>query len=372
MAPKIPIARLELSRKEIDAVRRVLKSGQLRAGPVAEKFEAEFARRSGARFAVAVNSGTSALFLASSALLKPGDEAIVPDFTFVATASMVMAAGARPILADIDPETFNLDPADAERRITARTRAIIPVHLYGRPADIGRLLRLARRYKLKIIWDAAQAHGARYHGHDVGSFPDVVCYSFYPSKNMTVGEGGMLLTAKARLAQELRLMRSHGERTRYRHFRLGYNFRLTDVAAALGLEQLRRLETANRRRRRNAAALARGLAGIPGLGLPSERDDIDPVYNSFTIRLDPEWIGMSRDEFRVELARRGVETAVHYPFPLHRQPLFRGFGVDQDFPVSTRLSKTVLSLPVHPALTRRDLRRITEAVREVAGLSQRP
>ncbi len=367
MPHKIHIAHPQLGRAEIEGVRRVLKSGHLRAGALTERFESEFARFVGARFGIAVNSGTSALFLAAKALLRPGDEVIVPDFTFVATASMVLAAGARPVFADVNEKTFTLEPADVERRITSRTRAILPVHLYGHPADILALERLAKRHRLHLIGDAAQAHGAKYQGQDVGSFRDIVCYSFYPTKNLTTAEGGMLVTSNTRLAEKLRLMRSHGERRRYEHVCLGYNLRFTDIAAAIGLAQLRRLSAGNRKRRQNAAALARELAGIAGIEIPQETEGNFHVYNSFTIRLNPKVIGMSRDEFRARLARHGIETAVHYPLPLHRQPLFRGYGRDEDFPVSTRLAKTVLSLPVHPALTTHDLNRMIRVVRNTAA-----
>jgi perosamine synthetase len=357
---------VHLEGRELRAVQQVLKSGRLRAGRVTEDFERRFARAVGARFAVAVNSGTTALYLAYRALLAPGDEVIVPDFTFVATASMVAAVGAKPVFADVDPETFTLDPADLERHLTRRTRALAPVHLYGHPADISRLTRLARRYRLRVIWDAAQAHGATFRGRDVGAFPDVVCYSFYPSKNMTTGEGGMLTTSDPSLATEFRLARSHGEESRYRHVRLGFNFRLTDFAAALGREQLRKLPAAIRRRCQNAAILARGLAGLPGIETPRTAPSAGPAFNVFTIRLDPEVLRISRDEFQIALVERGIETAVHYPLPLHRQPIFRGYGSDRDFPVSTRLAETVLSLPVHPGLSHRDLYYIVRGVREVA------
>jgi perosamine synthetase len=355
----------------LQAVQQVLKSGRLRAGHVTEDFERCFARAIGARFTVAVNSGTTALYLAYRALLKPGDEVIVPDFTFVATASMVVAVGAKPVFADVDPATFLLDPADVERRITRHTRALAPVHLYGHPADVPALTRLARRHHLRLIWDAAQAHGAELRGRNVGSFPDVVCYSFYPSKNMTTGEGGMLTTSDSALAAEFRLARSHGEEGRYRHVRLGFNFRLTDVAAALGREQIRKLPSAVRKRQRNAAILSRGLAGIHGLEIPHVAKGAGHAFNLFTIRLNPKILGMSRAEFQKTLARRGIETAVHYPLPLHRQPIFRGCGSDRDFPVSTRLAQTVLSLPVHPGLSERDLRYIIRTVREVAGPAAR-
>lgn len=369
MSKKILIAQPRISQREVEAVARVLKSGHLRSGPITEKFERDFARFVGAHFAVAVNSGTSALFLALSALVRPGDDVIVPDFSFVATASMVVAAGARPIFSDVNPQTFTLDVRDAARRITPRTRAMVPVHLYGRPADVAPLMRLARQHRLKIIWDAAQAHGAQYHGRDVGSFPDAVCYSFYPTKNITTGEGGMIVTSNARLAQQLRLARSHGEAERYRHVRLGYNFRLTDFAAALGLEQLRDLKSRNRRRQLNAAILRRGLEKVRGIELPAEDASIQHVYNSFTILVNARVLGMTRDEFRRELAKRGVETSVHYPLPLSRQPLFRGLG--NDCPISQKLARSVLSLPVHPQLNRADLKRIVQAVREVTKAAVR-
>jgi dTDP-4-amino-4,6-dideoxygalactose transaminase len=362
---------VHLERRELQAVQEVLKSGRLRAGRVTEDFERRFARAVGARFAVAVNSGTSALYLAYRALLAPGEEVIVPDFNFVATASMALAVGARPVFADVRPETFTLDPVDVERRITPRTRALAPVHLYGHPADISGLMRVARRHHLRVIWDAAQAHGATFRGRAVGSFPDVVCYSFYPSKNMTTGEGGMLTTSDPSLAAEFRLARSHGEVSRYRHVRLGFNFRLTDFAAALGREQLRKLPAAIRRRRQNAAILARGLAGLVGLETPRIALGAGHAFNLFTICLNPELLRMSRDEFQTALAKRGIETAVHYPLPLHRQPIFRGCGSDPDFPVSTRLAETVLSLPVHPGLSHQDLSYLVRCVREVAGSAAR-
>ncbi|HUU13049.1 MAG TPA: DegT/DnrJ/EryC1/StrS family aminotransferase [Terriglobia bacterium] len=367
----IPIAQPRISKRELRAVERVLRSGRLRAGPIVEDFEARFARAVGAKFAVAVSSGTAGLFLAYRTLLQPGDEIIVPDFTFVATASMAVAAGLRPVFADVHPETFTLDPAQVERRITRRTRAIAPVHLYGHPADVSALMRLARRHDLRVIWDAAQAHGAAFRGRDVGSLPDVVCYSFYPSKNMTTGEGGMLTTSSLSLATELRLLRSHGEESRYHHIRLGFNFRLTEFAAALGREQLRRLPGEVRARRRNAAALTRGLASLGGLKTPIVAPGAAHAFNLFTVRINPTTLSMSRDAFQAALARQGIETAVHYPVPLHRQPIFRGHGTDRDFPVSTRLAKTVLSLPIHPGLTHRELDRIIRAVRELSGAASK-
>lgn len=361
----IPIAQVSLDRSEIRAVEQVLKSGNLRAGKITKEFETSFAASVGSPHAVAVASGTAALYLVCYALLRPGDEVIVPDFTFVATAAMVAAVGAKPVFADVNPKTFTLDAAEVERRITPRTRALIPVHLYGQPADISGLARLARRHRLKVIWDAAQAHGAQFGGRDVGSFPDAVCYSFYPTKNMTTGEGGMITTSNSSLASELRLLRSHGEVSRYRHVRLGFNFRTTDIASAIGLRQLARLPKAVRARHRNARILAKGLSGIPGLQMPEFVSGTSHAFSLFTICIDSRQAGTSRDELAKALSLRGIQTAVHYPLPLHGQPVFRGYGLDRDFPISSRLAKTVLSLPVHPGVKERDLRYIIHSAREI-------
>ena len=359
----VPIVKVQLGDEEVRAVVRVLQSGRLRAGRLVEEFEARFARTVGARYAIAVNSGTAALQLAYQLFLKPGDEIIVPDFTFVATASMALAIGARPVLADVDPETWTLDPASVEKRITRRTRAIAPVHLYGSPANVRALTQIARRHRLRIIWDAAQAHGAVSDGRDVGSLPDVVCYSFYPTKNLTTGEGGMLTTSNKTLAARLRLARSHGEAKRYFHTLLGYNYRLTDIAAAIGLVQLRKLPAFLQARRRNAAILSRGLAGIPGLELPRISRGDDHAFCLYTVCVNPRVLGITRDNLQKSLALQGIETSTHYPRPLHKQPLFRHLGTDRDFPVSTMLAKSVLSLPVHPELHDNDLRRVIQAVR---------
>lgn len=367
----IRMAQVRLCRRELDAVEKVLKSGKLRAGPLVEDFERRFARTVRARFAIATSSGTASLEMAYRALLRQGDEVIVPDFTFVATASMVLAAGGRPVLADVSPETFTLDPESVEKQITPFTKALAPVHLFGHPADISRLSDIARGHGLKVIWDAAQAHGSRFEGQDVGSFGDVVCYSFYPSKNMTTGEGGMITTSDPALASDLKLLRSHGEEDRYRHVRLGFNFRMTDLAAAIGREQLAKLPAAVVRRQNNAAFLSRGLAGLPGIAVPRVVSGFSHAFNQYTILIDSSALGLSRDEFKKELAKHGIETAVHYPWPLHRQPIFRGYGTDEELPVSTRLAKTVLSLPVHPGLTREDLRFVVRTIRTLVGRSSR-
>ena len=213
--------------------------------------------------------------------------------------------------------------------------------------------------------DAAQSHGARFRGRDVGAFPDVVCYSFYPTKNMTTGEGGMITTSNRALAAELRLLRSHGEASRYRHVRIGFNFRTTDIASAIGRVQLDRLPKAIRARQQNARILTEGLSGVPGLQTPEQIPHAEHAFSLFTVCVDARRAGMSRDQLAKALQLRGVQSAVHYPLPLHRQPVFRGYGLDPEFPVSTRLAKTVLSLPVHPGVKQEELRYIVQSVRKI-------
>ncbi len=367
----IPIAQVVLEEDEIEAVVRVLRSGQLRQGPITAEFERRFATSVGARYAVAVSSGTAALHVAYAALLQPGDEVLVPAFTFFATASMVSAVGAKPIFCDVDPHTFTLDVDDARRRMTPRTRAIAPVHLFGTPAHIEEIQRLAGEHNLRIVWDAAQAHGARYRGKDIGSFDDVVCYSFYPTKNMTTGEGGMITTNDEEIYRRCRLIRDHGQEAKYYHTMLGFNYRMTDIAAALGIRQLQKVAGWVQKRRQNARYLTEHLHDVPGIQVPVERPGAESSFSLYTIALDLEQFACDRDEFMGRLHEKGVGASVHYPRPLHHQPFYRAEYGHLSLPVSESLSARVLSLPVHPKLTQEDLDRIVEAVREVAEEARR-
>ncbi|RMD64181.1 DegT/DnrJ/EryC1/StrS family aminotransferase, partial [Candidatus Parcubacteria bacterium] len=262
---KIGIAEIKLTDAEIEAAVRVLKSGALRQGKQCEAFEREFAEKVGAKHAVTCANGSAALHLAYMALLEPGDEVLVPSFTFIATGSMVTAMGGKPVICDVDRETFLIDLQDAEHRITERTKAIAPVHLFGNPCDVDAVRAFAEKHNLKVIWDAAQAHGTRFKSKDIGGLDDVVTYSFYPSKNMFVGEGGMICTNDDEVAYKLRFLRTHGQTGKYYHTMLGYNYRMTDVEAAIGREQLKRLDAMLEVRRRNARMLNEGLAQIPGI-----------------------------------------------------------------------------------------------------------
>ncbi len=362
---QIPVAGVDIRAADVDAVAAVLRTGNLRQGAITAEFERAFADRVGVPHAVAVSSGTAALHLAYMALFNPGDEVIVPSFTFVATASMLVAVGAVPVFADVDPRTFTLSLPDAERRITARTRGIAGVHLFGNACDVDALRAIADRHGLTLVWDAAQAVGTEYRGREVGSYPAATCYSFYPTKNITTGEGGMVVTSDASVAEILRLSRSQGAAGKYVHTRLGFNYRMTDMAAALGLRQLGRLDEYLARRRENATALDSGLAGLPGIITPVPAEHATHTYNQYSILVGWDGTGPTRDDLAAALAARGIQTAVHYPRPLHRQPMFD--GERSGLQVSERLSEHILALPVHPGVGLRQVERVTAAIAEVSA-----
>jgi dTDP-4-amino-4,6-dideoxygalactose transaminase len=359
----IPIASPEIGEEERQSVLEVLGSGQLAQGPVVEAFEREFAAWCGVEHAVAVNSGTAALHLLMLAHgIGEGDELITSPFTFVASANAALFVGARPVFVDIEPVTFCMDPSLVEAAITPRTRAIMPVDLYGHPAAIPELREIADRHGLLLIEDACQAHGAAIGSLKAGALGVSATFSFYPTKNMTTAEGGMVTTDDGEVAEKVRTLRQHGATHRYQHDVLGYNFRMTDISAAIGRAQLRKLDRFNERRRRNASVLDEGLAGIPGVTTPRERPGYRHVYHQYTVR-----IARDRDGFQSRLREEGVGTAVHYPIPVHRQPLYERLGYGEvGMPASEAAAAEVLSLPVHPSLSESDLDRVIEAVRKVA------
>ena len=360
----IPVASPQIGDEEKSAVMDVLGSGQLAQGPVVAAFEREFAQWCGAKHAVAVNSGTAALHLLMLAHgVKAGDEVITSPFTFVASANAALFVGARPVFVDIEARNFCLDPEKVEAAITPRTRAIMPVDLYGHPAQIPELCAIADRNGLTLIEDACQAHGAAIGDRRCGALGVSASFSFYPTKNMTTAEGGMITTDDAAVAGRVGELRQHGAAHRYQHEVLGYNFRMTEISAAIGRAQLSKLDAFNEKRRRNASVLDEGLAGTPGVVTPSERKGYHHVYHQYTIVVERD-----RDGFQRRLRELGVGTAIHYEVPVHRQPLYMGMGYDKSsFPVTERMAGHVLSLPVHPALTDSDLDRIIDSVRKVAS-----
>ncbi|HAC47267.1 MAG TPA: aminotransferase DegT [Chloroflexi bacterium] len=359
--PRLEIAHPLIGEEEKRAVLAVLESGQLAQGPVVAAFEDAFARWLGVKHAVAVASGTAGLHLALLAHgIGEGDEVVTAPFTFIASANSVLFARATPVFADVQAGNFCIDPARVEVAITPRTRAILPVHLYGHPAPMAELGEIARRHGLLLIEDACQAHGATVHGRKVGALGHTAVFSLYPTKNMTSGEGGFVTTDDPAIASAIRTLRQHGEGERYHHEVLGYNFRMTDVAAAIGLAQLARLDGFNAARRHHAQILSAGLAGAAGLAVPGESSSYGHVYHQYTVRVEA-----GRDGLRKRLDARGIGTGVYYPIPIHHQPVYveRGYG-GQSFPTAERLAQEVLSLPVHPALSDADLQRIVRSVRE--------
>lgn len=353
----IPAARPLIGDEERAAVDAVLASGMVAQGPEVAAFETEFSGIVGNRHCVAVNSGTSALHMALIAVgVKPGDEVIVPSFTFAATANSVRLAGATPVFVDIDAASFCIDPAAVEAAIGPRTRAVMPVHLYGHPADMTRLVEVATRHGLWIIEDAAQAHAAQWQGTPVGAFGAAAAFSFYPTKNMTSGEGGMVTTACDHIARQVRLLRNQGMEQRYRNEIIGFNTRMTDIHAAIGRVQLKKLADWTARRQEIAARFDRELSGVV---VPPVMAGATHVYHQYTVRI-PE----DRDGFAKALADQGVGSGVYYPTPVHELP---SFGLEFDLPVTALAAAEVLSLPVHPALSDQDVSTVIAAVNKVAG-----
>jgi dTDP-4-amino-4,6-dideoxygalactose transaminase len=350
----IRIAQPLIGAEEEAAVLAALRSGQLAQGPRVAAFEEAFAAYTGVRHAVAVSSGTAALVVALRAHgIGAGDEVIVPTFTFAATANAVLLAGATPVLVDIGADDYTVDPERVEAALTPRTKAMVPVHLYGHPADMTALAEIARRRGLALIEDAAQALGATWRGTKAGSF-GTGCFSFYATKNLTTGEGGMITTDDDGIARRARLLRNQGEEVRYRTDLLAGNERMTEVAAALGLTQLDKVDGWNERRRANAAWLSGRLEGV---GTPVERAGARNVYSVYTVRV-PE----GRDALLAALREREIEAVVYYPLCVHQQPLYRELGIGGSFPVAERAAAEVLSLPIHPALSEDDRERIATAV----------
>lgn len=354
----IPIAKPMLGKEEIDAVIEVLSSGMIAQGPKVEEFELAFSKYAGCEYAAAVNSGTAALHIALLAHgIGKGDEVITSPFSFIATANSVLYTGAKPVFADIESDTYNIDPERIQEKLTRKTRAIIPVHLYGHPADMKAIMEIAEDNKLIVIEDACQSHGAECLGKRVGSF-GTGAFSFYPTKNMTTSEGGMLTTNDKEIAEKAKMIRAHGSKVRYLHEMLGFNLRMTDIAAAIGLVQLGKLEGFTSTRQKNAEILSAGLKGISGIMPPVTKAGCTHVFHQYTVRAE------KRDQLAAFLKEKEIGTGVHYPISIHKQPVYRELGYRDSLPISEKATEEVLSLPVHPALSRTDLQEIVEATKE--------
>ncbi|HUF06209.1 MAG TPA: DegT/DnrJ/EryC1/StrS family aminotransferase [Candidatus Binatia bacterium] len=355
----IPIARPQMGTDEKERVWEAMESGLLAQGPRVREFESAFAAYVGAGHAVATSSGTTALHLALLGYgIGAGDEVVTVPFTFIASANSILYTGARPVFVDIDEGDFTMDVSQVEAAITPRTKAIMPVSLYGQPADMPAISEIAERHGLALVEDACQAHGAAIGDRRSGTW-GAGTFSFYPTKNMTTGEGGMLTTNDGELAERVRLLREHGMKVRYHHDIVGYNFRMTDLAAAIGLAQLPKLSGYNERRRAIAACYDAELRGVV---TPAVRPGVTHVYHQYTIRVN------ERDTFAERLRERGVGSAIYYPIPVDRQKPFVALGYgDRSYPVSDRLTAQVLSIPVHPALSDDEVGAVIGAVNETAA-----
>lgn len=359
----IPIANPIIEDDEIQEVVKVLKSGFIAQGPKVAEFEEKFADYVGTKYAVAVSSGTTALHLALLAAgVGEGDEVITTPFSFAATGNSVLYTGAKPIFVDIDPLTYNINPEKISEAITSKTKAILPVHLYGQPADMDMISEIASENGLFVIEDAAQAHGATYNGKMVGALGDMACFSFYPTKNMTTSEGGIVTTDNKELADKIRILRAHGEKERYKHSVLGYNFRMTDICAAIGLVQLTKLDKFNQKRIENAAYLSEHINEIEGIKAPYIMEGVQHVFHQYTIRVEKG----SRDEWMKFINENGVGTGIHYPIPIYKQELYQNLGFDDNCPEAEKAANEVLSLPVHPRLEAEDLEKIVQVLEEAS------
>ena len=351
----IPISKPEIGKEEIAAVTRVLESGMLAQGEVVEEFEDKFAAYIGTDNAIATNSGTSALHTALAAQgIKEGDEVITTAFSFFATASCVLMQNATPVFVDIDPKTYNIDQALIEAKISDRTKAIIPVHLYGQPCEMREIMDIAKANNLAVIEDAAQAHGAEYKAKKVGAIGDIGVFSFYSTKNIITGEGGMITTDNEEIAERARLIRNHGQSRRYFHDCLGYNYRMTNIAAAIGLVQLKKIDTLSLRRMSNARYYGEQL----NVKKPFVSPNVKHVFHQYTIRVK------DRDKFQAHLERNGVGYGIYYPVPLSSQPLFDS---NELFEVAELASKEVISIPVNPSLKRVDVEKVVKVVNGYEG-----
>ena len=381
----VPFYRPDIGEEEIAAVVDTLRSGWLTVGPRTQEFEEEFARAVGAPHAVAVSSGTAALHLALDALdLEPGDEVITSTLTFAATGSTIIHSGARPVLVDCTRDTLNIDPADVARKVTPRTRAVVPVHFAGHPAAMDEVLAIAQKHRLKVVEDAAHALPASYRGRAVGTIGDVTAFSFYATKNLTTGEGGMLTLTDAALADRLRSRRLHGmSRDAWRRYSVqgswrydvsypGFKYNMTDLAASMGLVQLRRLPALHRRRQEIVALYDELLRDRSELEPLTVAPDVAHAWHLYVIRIRPELLRINRDALIELLKAEGIGTGVHF-IPLHLHSFYRdalGYRAE-DFPVASAAAETILSLPLFTLMSDDDARYVAATVRRLLDANRR-
>lgn len=362
----ITIAKPSIEEEEIKAVNDVLKSGGLAQGPKVKELEDLFAEYCGTKYAVAVNSGTAAIHAALFAAgVQPSDEVITTPFSFIATINPILMLGARPVLVDIDPQTFNIDITKIEAAITEKTRAIIPVDLYGQPVDYDSLMQIAEKYNLKVIEDSCQSIGAEYKGKKTGSLGDLGCFSLYATKNIMCGEGGVVTTDNLDYVKAMKSFRQHGMTETYEYDYLGFNYRMSDLHAAIAVEQIKKADRFNEKRVAHATQLSSRMANIKGILLPRIQEDRTHVFHQYTIRVTDD-ANVKRDTLVDALRERGVGAGVYYPKPLHYYKHIADLGYKVgDFPEAELASRQVVSLPVHPALTEEDIAAVANGVVEI-------
>jgi len=363
---KIPIAKPNLGKEEIAALKDVLESGIIASGPKTKAFEKEFSEYIDVKQAVAVTNGTVALDMALKALkVGSGDEVITSAFSFISSGNCILYQNAKPVFVDIDPKTFNIDPLDVAEKITNKTKALIPVHMFGQPAKMDILKEIAEDNKIALVEDAAQAHGAEYKNQKAGSFGDIGCFSFYATKNMTLGEGGIITTNNQKLADTVRLLINHGQSSKYHHEILGYNYRMTDISAAIGLVQLKKLDRFNDKRIKNANILSKGISKFNGLTVPHIDKDVKHVFHQYVIRVEDSF-PISRNELVNCLDKKSIGVAVHYPIPIYRHQLYRELGFKENqCPNTEETCEKVLSLPVHPLVDENDTKYILDSLKDL-------
>jgi dTDP-4-amino-4,6-dideoxygalactose transaminase len=376
-APFLPFHVPDIAEDEIQAVVETLRSGWLTTGSKVREFEEAFAGYIGCRHAVAVNSGTAALHLALDAVgVNEGDEVIIPTMTFAATAEVVLYFKAKPVLVDCQPDTLNIDPDQIEKALTAKTKAIIPVHIGGQPCDMERILEIARIHNLAVVEDAAHALPARYRGEMIGTVGDITCFSFYATKTITTGEGGMATTENPEWAERMRIMSLHGiSRDAWKRYTAegswyyeilypGFKYNLTDVAAALGVQQLRKADRFWELRQRCARLYNAGFKDVPEITVPYVQPDVQHAWHLYVIQLNLEQLGASRNAFIELLKRENIGTSVHF-IPLHLHPYYRDtFGYrPEDFPNASSVFERIVSLPIYPKMTDGDIQRVIESVK---------
>jgi len=364
----VPFMQTALTESDINSAIAVLKGGMLRAAKKCEELEVRLGQMTGAKHMMTCANGTCALQLAYEPLFQAGDDVLVPAWSYIATASMIVARGANPIFVDALHDTFQIDVADAARKLTPNTTAITATHLYGCPVDIDAVQALAAKHSLKVIYDGAQSHLATYKGKGLGTFGDALTYSFYATKNLGTGEGGAISCNDDALAAQIKALRSHGETDKYLHTQVGYNYRMNDITGAIGCSKLDRLEADTNARRAAAARYDAILSKINGLSAPTTTPGAVSAYHLYVVKLDPTHFACTRDQFCEALKAEGVPTAVHYPRSLTRQPAFKKFTDAQGHPpIADSLSSMVFALPMHHALSDDHIRAVGEAMEKVAA-----